>query len=209
MRPGSPEWNRLVAASKVSAILGLSPSDSPLTMWLRMKGQLPSDDGSNAKDKARGHYLEGGVLQWWKDRHKVAAGREQEFCTVPGIPWGAATPDLLTTDDFGNLCVVDAKTAATADDWGTPGTDEAPAYYAAQALWQLAMVPEAQVAYIAVLFGRPQLGFEERFAYEANVGQLCSVDTIAVLVGGAAGRGPRCMLGKFTPVRYVAETGAD
>ena len=55
----------------------------------------------------------------------------------------------------------------------------------------------------------PQLGFEERFAYEANVGQLCSVDTIAVLVGGAAGRGPRCMLGKFTPVRYVAETGAD
>ena len=161
MRPGSPEWNRLVTASKVSAILGLSPWDSPLTTWLRMRGQLPSDDGSNAEAKARGHYLEGGVLQWWKDRHEVAVGREQEFCTVPEIPWGAATPDLLTTDDFGNLCVVDAKTAATADDWGTPGTDEAPAYYAAQALWQLAMVPEAQVAYIAVLFGRPHLKFEE------------------------------------------------
>ena len=49
----------------------------------------------------------------------------------------------------------------------------------------------------------PQLGFEERFAYEANTGQLCSVDTIAVIVGGAVGRGPRCALGKFTPVRYV------
>ena len=54
----------------------------------------------------------------------------------------------------------------------------------------------------------PQLGFEERFAYEANTGQLCSIDTIAVLVGGAAGRGPRCSLGKFVPVRY-AETAAD
>jgi len=53
----------------------------------------------------------------------------------------------------------------------------------------------------------PSLGFEERFAYEANVGQLCAVDTIAVIVGGAAGRGPRCGLGKFTPVRYIAAAG--
>ena len=54
----------------------------------------------------------------------------------------------------------------------------------------------------------PQLGFEERFAYEVSTGQLCSVDTIAVIVGGAVGRGPRCSLGKFVPVRY-AETAAD
>ena len=49
----------------------------------------------------------------------------------------------------------------------------------------------------------PQLGFEERFAYEANTGQLCSIDTIAVIVGGAVGRGPRCSLGEFVPVRYT------
>ena len=49
----------------------------------------------------------------------------------------------------------------------------------------------------------PQLGFEERFAYEANTGQLCAIDTISVLQGGAAGRGPRCSLGKFVPVRYI------
>jgi hypothetical protein len=53
----------------------------------------------------------------------------------------------------------------------------------------------------------PQLGFEERFAYEANVGQLCSIDTIMVIQGGAVGRGPRCALGKFTPVRYVEDAG--
>src|SRR6188768_78491 len=40
----------------------------------------------------------------------------------------------------------------------------------------------------------PQLGFEERFAYEANTGQLCSIDTIAVIQGNV-GQGPRCGLG--------------
>ena len=54
----------------------------------------------------------------------------------------------------------------------------------------------------------PQLGFEERFAYEANIGQLCAVDTISVIQGGAVGRGPRCGLGKFTPVRYVEPSGS-
>jgi hypothetical protein len=49
----------------------------------------------------------------------------------------------------------------------------------------------------------PQLGFEERFAYEANTGNLCSVDTISVIQSGAAGRGPRCGLGQFVPVRIV------
>ena len=52
----------------------------------------------------------------------------------------------------------------------------------------------------------PGLGFEERFAYEASTGRLCQVDTITVLQPGAAGRGPRCGLGAFVPVRY-AEPG--
>jgi hypothetical protein len=49
----------------------------------------------------------------------------------------------------------------------------------------------------------PQLGFEERFAYEANTGNLCSVDMISVIQTGAAGRGPRCRLGQFVPVKLV------
>jgi hypothetical protein len=55
----------------------------------------------------------------------------------------------------------------------------------------------------------PSLGFEERFAYEANVGQLCAVDTITVIQGGAVGRGPRCGLGKFVPVRYVEDASGS
>ena len=54
----------------------------------------------------------------------------------------------------------------------------------------------------------PQLGFEERFAYEANTGNLCSVDMISVIQSGAAGRGPRCQLGQFVPVRLLDEAPA-
>jgi hypothetical protein len=50
----------------------------------------------------------------------------------------------------------------------------------------------------------PNLGFEERFAYEASTGNLCSVDMISVITAGA-GRGPRCGLGQFVPVRLLPE----
>ncbi|HEU4651983.1 MAG TPA: hypothetical protein VFS49_11280 [Croceibacterium sp.] len=49
----------------------------------------------------------------------------------------------------------------------------------------------------------PQLGFEERFGYEASTGNLCAIDMISVIQSGAAGHGPRCQLGQFVPVRYV------
>lgn len=158
MKPGSPEWARLVTASKVASILGLSPWESPRTMWHKMRGEL-GDDGNNAEAKSRGHYLESGVIAWWKDQHDARHLHEQVH--MPLEDWGSATPDLIGLDEHGNEFVMDAKTAATDDDWGTPGTDEAPAYYVAQSMWQLACHPEAQVAYIAVLFGRPQLAFKE------------------------------------------------
>jgi predicted phage-related endonuclease len=159
MKPGSPEWTRLVTASKVSAILGLSPWDSPRTMWHVMRGDI---DGQKDTDATRrGHYLESGVVDWWLDQHgRPGEWAEQSLNRYED--WGAATPDLVGDDDgHGNEYVLDAKTAATDDDWGTPGTDEAPAYYVAQSMWQLACRPQASVAYIAVLFGRPRLGFAE------------------------------------------------
>jgi hypothetical protein len=45
----------------------------------------------------------------------------------------------------------------------------------------------------------PQLGFEERFIYSVSNNQLCSVDTISVLLSNGT-RGATCGLGKFQPV---------
>ena len=46
----------------------------------------------------------------------------------------------------------------------------------------------------------PELGFEERFAYQTSLSQLCSVDIITVLRTAPLMRGASCGLGKFQPV---------
>lgn len=153
--PGTPEWASKVTASKVAAILGLSPWESPYSMWMKMHGDAPSDDGSNAAAKSRGHYLEDGIVRWWLDQHSdVIAYTTQHYREVDG--WAAATPDAEGDLEDGRTFVMDAKSAASDDDWG----DEPPAYYIAQAVWQMWAL-DADVAYIAVLFGRPQLAFRE------------------------------------------------
>jgi predicted phage-related endonuclease len=129
-----------------------------------MRNERPSDDGNNVDTKKRGHYLEAGVMAWWLDQHPEVLDTtldEQHYATRADMPWAAATLDALAGDVHGNTLVVEVKTSQSNDDWGTPGTDEIPAYYAAQIMWSFAMVPDAQLAYVAVLFGYPRLGFEE------------------------------------------------
>ena len=46
----------------------------------------------------------------------------------------------------------------------------------------------------------PELGFEERFAYETSLSQLCSTDIITVLRQAPLMRGASCGLGQFQPV---------
>ena len=46
----------------------------------------------------------------------------------------------------------------------------------------------------------PQLGFEQRFAYETSLSQLCSTDIITVLYQSPPMRGASCGLGEFQPV---------
>ena len=145
MIPGSPEWAAKVTASKVAAILGLSPWDSPLTAWLKMHGDLPSDNGSNAEAKRRGHYLEAGCLKWWADQGEGPRSITAEQPTGLLDDWGAATPDALALDGEDTV-LVEAKTDGVEYEWV-----EVPAHYAAQALWQLACFPDVQRVHFAVL----------------------------------------------------------
>ena len=49
----------------------------------------------------------------------------------------------------------------------------------------------------------PQLGFEEKFLYKTSTGELCSVDTITVLLDSQLSQGATCGLGRFQPVKLV------
>lgn len=148
--PGTPEWATIVTASKVSAILGVSPWESPRSLWHTMRGDIPWDASGNDTTR-RGHYLEGGVLAWWRDQHPEWTGRveSQPWCST--VPWGGATPDQRCTGQDERVVLVEAKTAANDDEWGQPGTDEIPTHYLAQVYWQMAMDPAAERVYVPVL----------------------------------------------------------
>lgn len=158
--PGSPEWLRVVTASKVAAIMGLSPWESPRSMWHRMHGDLPPEP--QTVDQSRGHYLEPAILAWWRDRHDVGHDEGREYKVQPLYrldTWAAAQPDMAACCEDDTV-LVEAKSAATADDWGDPGTDEIPLYYAVQAMFQM-HVSGIHRCYVPVLFGKPRLAFAE------------------------------------------------
>lgn len=162
LEPGSPEWHRELTASKVAAVLGLSPWESRYSLWWRMRGALPLEQQTRAQ--TRGHYLEDAVARWLADQYNLtlAGGgcwRNRER------PWQVASPDRMSVDMAypaqlehfqtpGHRTIYDAvvecKTAGNWESWGPDGTDEIPAYYRAQVVWQCDTLG-VDTAYVGVL----------------------------------------------------------
>ena len=137
--PGSPEWTRLMTASKVAAVLGVSPWQSPFSLWQEMKGNVQRPAKPN-EVQARGHYLEPAILAWWRDQHPTWFITELQPAYTLG-DWAAATPDAVARNFVDgkptDQALVEAKSAAKDDEWGDPGTDAIPSYYLTQAYWQM------------------------------------------------------------------------
>lgn len=148
LEPGSADWLRTMSASKVAAALGLSPYESPFSLWHRMADLIPAQD--DAPHLARGHYLEDGICRWFVDQHPG-------WTIQPGGSWArhdnelyTASPDRLTITDSSELRGLEVKTAADDNEWGEPGTDQIPVGYRAQCMWQMDVVG-TRVTHVAVL----------------------------------------------------------
>lgn len=162
-KPGTREHARLVTASKAAAILGISPWESPYSLWHLMAGN--TDPTPSNRAQRRGQYLEPAILAWWRDQHpEHAAYREQVWTAFED--WAGCTTDAECDLD-GLHTVVEAKSAVSFDDWGTPGTDQIPDYYLAQVLFQLAVTGAGQCR-VAVFGGR--LEFRE-YVVDADPGE--------------------------------------
>lgn len=152
LKPGSPEWLQTISASKIPAILRISPFQSRYSLWHTMAGNIPQWDGN--KTTERGTFLEPSVLAWFKAQHSgdwVHAGRS--FGHNEHHEWTAG-PDAWCEDDPQNVYGVEIKTSQYSDGWGTPGTAEIPPYYLAQVVWQM-IVTGFRKVYVPVLFGQP------------------------------------------------------
>lgn len=154
LTPGSPEWLKTISASKIPAILGISPWQSKFALWHLMAGNTEPWAGN--KSTERGTFLENAVLDWFEDKHPdlrvVGSG---SYAHNVHASWTAA-PDGIAFEDSedGEMYSIEVKTTQYSDGWGTPGTAEIPPYYLAQVAWQMVVCGFRRV-YIPVLFGQP------------------------------------------------------
>lgn len=148
VEPGSAEWLQRMSASKIAAVLGLSPYESRFSLWHRMAGLVPPEEQTD--EMSRGHYLEPACATWFADQHpdwQVSPAGTFVHATDDKL---AATPDRLVTCDTGEARLLECKTEGDADKWGAPGTDEVPIYYRAQGIWQM-HVTGLRVCHFSVL----------------------------------------------------------
>jgi putative phage-type endonuclease len=166
--PDNPTWHVLrrgaVTASEIAAVLGISPWESPFSLyWSKVHGWTIPD----SPEMAAGRRAEPIVADWFAEQGDPLgnlAVRPAGLYASKERPWQLATPDRmvhlrcdecdadLDGDPWGTACPAcwgrgyqDDPAAALEckyvigswDGWGPDGSDEIPVHYRAQALWQL------------------------------------------------------------------------
>lgn len=158
---GSPEWHaaraQRLGGSRIAALLGLSPWESPYSVWCQMAGLVEKD--KQTKEQARGHYLESGIAAWFADQHPEYQVREAGTYVHAERDYQLANPDRLLLGMPGHFpepgvrAGLELKTDAEASGWGKPGTDEIPPYYRPQVQWYMDTLG-VDVWHVVVLTGR-------------------------------------------------------
>lgn len=178
----SDEWLQArragVSASEIAAVLGISPWESPFSLFWRKVNGWEIEPSDEMRD---GLILEPAIAEWWAaecDPLQNLTVQPAGLFAGEARPWQLASPDRLVhmvcpkcdgTGRWGGavtwhcrdcsgkgtdgppLAVLECKWSAHSwDGWGEPGTDEIPVHYRAQVLWQLDVL-DLDEAYVAAL----------------------------------------------------------
>lgn len=158
-----------IGASEIAAVVGLSPFESPFSLWHRKKGNIPGPDPSNPLFYW-GHALEPVVADKFGDNHHdefdvVSIGTHRSSAN----PWQFANLDraLYNPAIPGHILgLLEIKTTRYPDGWGASGTDEIPVHVRCQVMQQMDVFG-APFAWVAVLIGGNDYR-EYRVDYDAN-----------------------------------------
>lgn len=137
-----------IGSSDASAVLGLSPWSTALSVYLDKTGQAPPKEMSQAM--RWGLALEPAIAEAYRqETGRLATAPAKALARHPKRDWQIASIDREADDR-----IVELKTAGArqADEWGEPGTDEVPEYYLVQVQHQMAVTGHL-LADIAVLIG--------------------------------------------------------
>lgn len=124
-----------IGASEVAAIIGVSPYQGPLHVWLDKLGQLPPIDNAAMK---WGRRFEDDILEEFVEGHpELTVTASPGLYVVADEPWRRFSPDAIAEGVDGPE-YVEIKTGMSygdAEQWGEPGTDEIPLPYLCQVTW--------------------------------------------------------------------------
>lgn len=165
IRPKShEEWLKAreegIGASEVAAVLGVSPWETPFSLYLKKTHQVPPTEENDAM--RRGHYLEDAVVQWWMHEtgeQVIKASAADIIYVHPEFPYMRVTPDRIVK---GRKKILEVK--STAIQMG----ETIPDYYLAQVTYQMYVtgIHQAELIYIqgGLTFGRFIVDYDEEFA---------------------------------------------
>lgn len=156
------EWlmarSHSLGTSDIGALLGISTFRKPLQVYAEKridpvtgKPLVPEgepteamDWGLKLEDIVRRHYAQETGRKIWHREHCLFRHPKQPFhCSLDGIVTGPKK----------DRRILEIKTAWAAKDWGEEGSDDIPLSYVAGVQWSMGILPEFQLADVAVLFG--------------------------------------------------------
>ncbi|MEV1331160.1 lambda-exonuclease family protein [Micromonospora costi] len=133
-----------IGASEIAAVLGISPYDSPFSLYWRKKLNTATEM-TEAMEWGLRH--EAAIAAKFGENHPELTITPGGLYRHPQQRWMLATPDLLAGDDLAQI-----KTTRSWDGWGEPGTDQIPPYYAAQVQQEMTVMGRRR-CWVPVLCG--------------------------------------------------------
>lgn len=115
-----------IGGSDVAAILGISPWKTAFQVYQDKIGESAQAEQTPAM--SYGLLVEPAIRQWYSNETGREVLMPENLLVHPKYPWMIASVDGLTKEPR----VIEIKTAKSSQDWGEPGSDEIPPYYAAQ-----------------------------------------------------------------------------
>ncbi|MGC0364781.1 putative phage-type endonuclease [Rhodococcus sp. 27YEA15] len=160
--PGSPEWLKMITASKIPSILGISRFKSQFSLWHEMAGNVEPEPISESRqdDFDYGHAVELAAAEYWRYKNDgwVISRGEVQY-TDDALEFGnAATIDGRASRGAWRR-IVEIKTARDLAEWGDDGSGDVPADYAAQVIWQQLITGWHEPANIVLWpqYGKPKI----------------------------------------------------
>lgn len=158
-----------IGASEVAAVIGISPWDSPFSIWLKKTGQVPPTEETIAMHL--GHLLEPVIAKLWEESTGwkiIKTSAKDIIYQDPEHPWRKVTPDRFAYEidpatGKKSKCLLEFK--STSQDFDP---EDLPPYYVAQCQYQM-LVTGIHVNYLCWLtngryYNHSRLEYDKEFA---------------------------------------------